>query len=73
MVPVNTVNGWRARPVRIGGGYGGSCDGSVPFETEDGGEIIDAIPIAAIECKWQAFEYAKNWNSNEFIIIRYVF
>lgn len=38
----------------MGGRYGGSCDGSVPFETEDGGEIIDAIPIAAMERKWQA-------------------
>lgn len=54
LVPVNTDNGWRAWPVRIGGRYGGSCDGSVPFETEDGGEIIDAIPIAAIERKWLA-------------------
>ena len=35
-------------PERIGGGYGGSCGASGPFENEDGGEIIEKSPLAAI-------------------------
>lgn len=50
-VPVNTDNGCKTWPERNGGGYGGSCDGSGPFDTEDGGEIIDVLPLTAIACE----------------------
>lgn len=54
-VPVNTDNGCKTWPERNGGGYGGSCDGSWPLDTEEGGEIIDVLPLTAIACERQAF------------------
>lgn len=52
-IPVNTDNGCKTCPERNGGGYGGNWDVSCPFETEDGGEIIDVLPLFAIACERQ--------------------
>uniref|UniRef100_T1H6T1 Uncharacterized protein n=1 Tax=Megaselia scalaris TaxID=36166 RepID=T1H6T1_MEGSC len=49
--PGKTVNGCRISVERNGGGNGGSPNGSSPFELEDGGEIIEFPPKAAITCK----------------------
>lgn len=54
LLPVNTDNGCKTWFVRNGGGYGGNCDVSWPFDIEDGGEIIDALPLFAIACERQA-------------------
>lgn len=56
-IPVNTDNGCKTCPERNGGGYGGNCDGSGPLDTEEGGEIIDVLPLTAIACERQAFYY----------------
>lgn len=52
---MNTESGWRIWPECKGGGYGGNCDGSEPFETGDVLEIIDEVPLTAILSKRQAF------------------
>lgn len=40
----NGCNGCNACVDLNGGGYGGNCGGSGPFEIEDGGEIIGGMP-----------------------------
>jgi hypothetical protein len=52
--PGYTVNGCRTFVDLNGGGSGGNC-GSGPFDMEDGGEIIEKFPFAAISCKRPAF------------------
>lgn len=55
-IPGNTDNGWRIWSDRNGGGYGGSWDGSGPLEIDDGDEIIEGLPLAAITSERSAWK-----------------